>query len=118
MDSAEFHFLASVFGGQAALRNHTPVERIRQLRAEGLSLADVAQQAGTTVGVVRGVCGNLDPELSRRHRSRQEEIAGRIDAEASTWPEKVERWKEETGQSETTFWRVLQRSGNHKYTRG
>ena len=102
-----------MFGVLTTFRNPNPVERIRQLRAQGLSVAEVAAQVGTTVGVVRGVCGNLDPEEERRHRSRQDEIACRIDTEASTWPEKVARWKEETGQSETTLWRVLKRCGKY-----
>jgi hypothetical protein len=95
-----------VFSLQVHLRNSTPVEQIRQLRASGLSLAEVAERAGTTVAIVRRVAGKLDREAIRRH---QEETAQRIDAEDLTWGEKVAKWQEETGQSEATFWRVLQR---------
>src|ERR1022692_3565889 len=58
--SAQFHFLASVFDVLIAFRNHSPVDQIRQLRSEGLSLAEVAKRSGTTVAVVRRGCGNLD----------------------------------------------------------
>jgi hypothetical protein len=94
---------------EIAFRKITPDEMIRQLRAEGLSLADVAQQSGATVAVVRRVCGKLDQAEEAARRGRQEEIACRIDAEPICWTEKVVRWVAETGQSGATLWRVLKR---------
>jgi hypothetical protein len=82
--------------------------KIRQLHAEGLPLVKVAEQAGVSKRVVRRVVGRVDREARRRE---QEAIAGQIDSQALSWPEKVARWKEQTGQSETTFWRVLSRCG-------
>ena len=107
--SAVFHLVASLFGMLVAFRNDTPLDQIRLLREEGYSLAEIAIQTGTTVAVVRRLCGTLDPEEQRRHRLRQEDIAQRIDVEPLPWSEKVARWTVETGQSEGTLWRVLQR---------
>jgi hypothetical protein len=42
-------------------------------------------------------------------RRQQEETARAIDALPLGWGEKAKRWKHQTGQSETTFWRVLRR---------
>jgi hypothetical protein len=83
------------------------MDRIRQLRAEGLSLAEVARQAGSTVNVVRRVVGRLDKAAIR---AQQEETAREIDSQSLPWSGKVALWKERTGQSEVTFWRVLQRA--------
>jgi hypothetical protein len=66
----------------------------------------VAERAGTTVSKVRRIVGKLDQAGQRR---QQEETARAIDALPVAWGEKVKRWKEQTGQSEATFWRVLQR---------
>jgi hypothetical protein len=82
------------------------MDRIRQLRAEGLSLAEVARQAGSTVNVVRRVVGKLDQAAIR---AQQEEIAREIDRHPLPWSGKVALWKERTGQSGATFWRVLRR---------
>ena len=98
-----------MFSLEIAFRKITPDEMIRQLRAEGLSLADVAQQSGATVAVVRRVCGKLDPAEEAARRLSQEQIARRIDAEPICWAEKVIRWVAETGQCGATFWRVLKR---------
>ncbi len=72
----------------------------------GHSLAEISTRTGTTVGVVRRVVGKLDRPAMRL---RQEEVARRINAEALAWSEKVARWQAETGLSEATFWRALQR---------
>jgi hypothetical protein len=82
------------------------VAEIRQLRSEGLTLAGVAELTGVTVAVVRRVAGKLDHAARRK---QQEDIALQIDNEPVTWHEKVARWKEQTGRSEATFWRVLKR---------
>jgi hypothetical protein len=66
----------------------------------------VAEQAGVSESVVRRVVGKVDREARQRE---QEETARQIDCEALSWPEMVARWKEQTGQSETTFWRALKR---------
>lgn len=86
--------------------NPTPEDAIRRLRGEGNSLADVAEQAGTTVAKVRRVVGRMD---KAGLRARQEAIARAIDAEDLPWGRKAAKWHEQTGQSEATFWRVLQR---------
>ena len=104
--SAQFHLLASTFGTTVSTRDSAPTERIRQLRAEGLSLAEIARRTGSTVAVVRRIVGKVDQEA---RRMKQEETARRIDGEPLGWGEKVARWKAETGQSEVTFWRVLKR---------
>jgi hypothetical protein len=104
--SAVFHFLTSLFPSSVTLRKCTPADQIRQLYAKGLSLVKVAAQAGVSERVVRRVVGNVDREAKRQ---KQEEIARQIDGEALSWPEKVAGWTEQTGQSETTFWRALKR---------
>ena len=101
-----FHFVASMFSLEIHFSNPTPVVEIRQLRSEGGSLAEVAQRAGTTVAKVRRLVPRIDKSAQRR---RQEETARAIDALPLTRGEKAERWKGQTGQSETTFWRVLKR---------
>jgi len=86
-----------------------PVVEIRQLRAEGCSVAEIARQTGTTVSEVRRIVGKLDPAQKERRRKEQEEIAARINARAGSWTQKVKRWEAETGQSEATLFRVLER---------
>ena len=86
-----------------------PVVEIRQLRAEGCSVAEIARRTGTTVSEVRRIVGKLDPAQKQRHRKEQEEIAARINARAGSWTQKVKRWEAETGQSEATLFRVLER---------
>ncbi len=71
----------------------------------------VADQAGVPEKVVRRVAGKVDREARQRE---QEDIAGQIDSQAWSWPEKVGRWKEQTGQSETTCWRALKRCGRSR----
>jgi hypothetical protein len=66
----------------------------------------VAERTGTTVSKVRHIVGKVDKAGQRR---RQEETARAIDALPLAWGEKLERWKQQTGQSETSFWLVLQR---------
>lgn len=100
-----------MFSLEIAFRNITPEQRIRQLRSEGLSLAEVAKQAETTPAVVRRIVGKLDPDAEAARRVAQMEVARRIDAQPLPWSEKAELWTAETGQSGTTFWRVLKRCG-------
>jgi hypothetical protein len=57
------------------------------------------------------VVGGVDREAKKWE---QAEIAGQIDSQALSWPEKVAPWKEQTGQSETTFWRALKRSSRSR----
>ena len=71
-----------------------------------MSLAEVARQAGSTVNVVRRVVGKLDKVAIR---AQQEETAREIASQPLPWSGKVALWNERTGQSEATFWRVLQR---------
>jgi hypothetical protein len=37
------------------------------------------------------------------------EMARQIDGLPISWPEKIARWKEQTGQCGATFWRVLKK---------
>lgn len=104
--SAQFHLVASSFGGTVVFSESTPVDRILQLRAEKLSVAKIAHLTGSTTAVVRRIVGKLD-QVARR--KRQEAAARRINAEDLSWGEKAARWKAETGQSEATLWRVLNR---------
>ena len=98
--SADFHHLASAFGEVVVTRDVTPVEEIRRLRAKGLSLAEIARQAGTTIPVVRRVVSKLvrTPRLRR-----QEEAARRIHALGVPWPDQVAAWHAETGQCGVTY---------------
>jgi hypothetical protein len=98
-----------LFSQEIAFRKITPEQRIRQLRSEGLSLAEVAKQAETTPAVVRRIVGKLDPDLEEAHRKAKVKVARRIDALPLPWSEKAKLWTEETGQSGTTFWRILKR---------
>ena len=66
----------------------------------------MAERTGTTVRKVRRIVGKVDKAEERR---QQEETARAIDALPLGWGEKAKRWKQQTGQSETTFWRVLRR---------
>jgi hypothetical protein len=63
-------------------------------------------QVGVSKRVVRRVVGKVDRTARRQEL---EEVARKIDSEALSWVEKVARWKEQTGLSETSFWRVLKR---------
>ena len=101
-----FHFVASAFYLEIRFSNPTPVDQIRHLRAGGASLAEVAERAGTTASKVRRLVPRIDKAGLYR---QQEETARTIDALPLTWTEKAERWKEATGTSGTTFWRVCER---------
>lgn len=103
-----FHFTASLFGSSVTFRNSTPEEQIRQLRNEGLTIAEIVAQVGVSERVVRRVVGKVERTARRQER---EEIAREIDGEAISWVEKVARWREQTGLSETSFWRALRRCG-------
>jgi len=63
-------------------------------------------QVGVSERVVRRVVGKVD---QARRRRQQEEAAREIDGQPLSWPEKVARWREQTGLGETTFYRVLKR---------
>jgi hypothetical protein len=76
------------------------------MRSEGNSLTEIAEATGTTTGVVRRIVGPIDRTAAAHQR---EEVARRIDGLSLSWNEKVQQWIDETGQSGTTFWRVLQR---------
>ena len=98
--SAYFHLLASAFGTVVVTCGVTPVEEIRRLRAQGLPLAEIARQAGTTIPIVRRVVSKLvrTPRLRR-----QEEAARRIHALGVPWPDQVAAWHAETGQCGVTY---------------
>jgi hypothetical protein len=96
-----------MFSLEIAFRKTTPEQMIRQLRAEGLSLAEVAKQAESTPAVVRRIVGKLDPDAEEARRRTQMETARRIDAQPLPWSEKAKLWTAQTGQSGTTFWRIL-----------
>jgi hypothetical protein len=85
------------------------VDEIRQLRALGRSVAEIARKTGATIATVRRIVGKLGPAEKERHRKEQEEIATRINAGPGAWSRKVKQWKAETGQSEATLFRVLER---------
>lgn len=72
-------------------------------------MAEIAKRTETTPAVVRRLVGTLDPETVAEKRRHQEEIARRIDAQPLPWSAKAELWKHDTGQSETTLWRILKR---------
>lgn len=59
--------------------------------------------------MVRRIVGMLDPADKERWRKEQEATAGRINAQTESWPEKVRRWRDETGQSEATLFRIIKR---------
>jgi DNA-directed RNA polymerase specialized sigma24 family protein len=111
--NALFHLLASLFSVQvssaSACRKDIPVDEIRQLRADGCSVAEIARRTGTTVAEVRRIVGKLDPAEKARRREEQEGTAARIDAGPGSWSDKVQQWEDATGQSGATFWRVLHR---------
>jgi hypothetical protein len=66
------------------------------------------------VSEVRRIVGKLDPADKERRRKEQEATAARINARSETWPEKVQRWKTETGQSGATLFRIIKRiKGRH-----
>ena len=83
------------------------MDEIRQLRALGRSVAEIARKTGATVATVRRIVGKLDPAEKERRQKEQEAAAARINAGPGSWSQKVKRWEAETGQSEATFWRVL-----------
>jgi hypothetical protein len=85
------------------------VGEIRQLRALGRSVAEIARKTGETVAMVRRIVGKLDPAEKESRRKEQEAAAARINAHSGCWSEMVRRWKAETGQSEATLFRVLER---------
>ena len=102
-----------MFSLEISFRKTTPEQMIQQLRSAGLSIVKVAVESGTTPAVVRRVVGKVDPQQEAARQRQQDEIAGRIDAEPLPWSKKAELWIAETGQSETTFWRVLKRRGRN-----
>lgn len=104
-----FHLVASAFSLEVLFGQHTPEDRIRELRGQGLSVSEVAKTTGTTSGVVRRIVGKLDPSHEAQRRIEQETTAKRIEAEGGTWSEKVKKWEQATGTTGTTFWRVLKR---------
>jgi hypothetical protein len=85
------------------------VDEIRQLRALGRSVAEIARKTGATVATVRRIVGKLDPAEKERRQKEQEAAAARINAGPGSWSQKVKQWKAETGQSDATFFRVLER---------
>lgn len=69
----------------------------------------MAKRTGSTVSIVRRIVGKVNPDEAKERRAKQEATAKRIDTEPLTFKEKARKWVAETGQSEVTFWRVLQR---------
>ena len=94
------------FGIKLREADPTPADAILQLRAEGVSVADIARRTASSESRVRRIVGKLNHASVR---AKQEEIAAKIGAEPVRWSEKIERWRSETGQSEATLWRVLKR---------
>jgi hypothetical protein len=111
--NAFFHLVANLFSldvpAARACRKDTPVDEIRQLRALGRSVAEIARKTGATVATVRRIVGKLDPAEKESRRKEQEAAAAEINAQSGSWSEKARRWKAETGQSEATLFRVLER---------
>ena len=111
--NAFFHLLASLFSVGVrignARRKYIPLREIRQLRAEGCSVAEISRRTGATISEVRRIVGKLDPAQKERRRKEQDAIAARINAGPGSWSQKVKRWEAETGQSEATLFRVLER---------
>jgi hypothetical protein len=87
----------------------TPIDFIKQLRQSGHSVSKIADLTGTPQGVVRRIVGKLDPAEVQEARQRQMDTARRIDRMPISWPEKIALWKEQTGQSSATLWRVLKK---------
>jgi hypothetical protein len=85
------------------------VDEIRQLRALGRSVAEIAGKTGATVATVRRIVGKLDPADKERRRNEQEATAARINARSEPWSGKVRRWAAETGQSGATLFRIIKR---------
>ncbi len=81
-----------------------------ELREKGLSVSKIAKLTGTADGVVRRIVGKLDPTEVQKARQRQIDQARQIDSLPISWPEKIARWKEQTGQSSATLWRVLKKT--------
>jgi hypothetical protein len=111
--NALFHLVASLFSLDVhcanACRKDIPVDEIRQLRAAGCSVAEIARRTRETVAEVRRIVGKLDPADKERRRKEQEATAARINARSEPWPEKVRHWKAATGQSEATLFRIIKR---------
>ncbi len=72
-------------------------------------MSKIAKTTGTPHGVVQRIVGKLDPAGVQDARKRQTEKAKQIDSLPISWSEKIARWTEETGQCETTLWRVLKK---------
>jgi hypothetical protein len=85
------------------------VDEIRQLRAAGCSVGEIAPRTGATVSEVGQIVGRLDPAEKERHRKEQEATADRINARSEPWAAKVWRWTAETGQSGAMSFRVIKR---------
>lgn len=77
-------------------------------------MAEIANRTGVSVSQVRRIVGKLDPTEKESRRKKQEEMAERINARSEPWPEKVKRWRSETGQSEATLFRVIKRIGERR----
>jgi len=111
--NALFHLVASLFSvhvcSSSPCRKDIPAVEIRQLRAEGCSVAEIARRTGTTVSEVRRIVGKINPAEKERRRKEQDATAARINAGPGPWSEKVRQWEAETGQSGATLWRVLHR---------
>jgi hypothetical protein len=111
--NALFHLVASLFSvrvrSSSSCRKDIPVDEIRQLRALGRSVADIARRTGATVSEVRRIVGRLNPAEKERRRKDQEATAARINSRSEPWAEKVRRWKAETGQSGATLFRIIKR---------
>jgi hypothetical protein len=116
--NALFHLVASLFSLEvrAAIpcRKDTPVDEIRQLRALGRSVAEIARKTGATVAMVRRIVGKLDPQEKERRRKEKEQAAAPINAGTAPWADKVRRWRAETGQSEATLFRIIKRIKGHR----
>jgi transcriptional regulator with XRE-family HTH domain len=100
-----FHFLANLFFLQITFCNDTPEQEIRQLRSQGLSMAQIADRTGTTVAVVRRLVEGTAAGL----KAKEEEAARRIGALPLPWWEKVKLWEDETGKSGATLRRLLKK---------
>ena len=46
---------------------------------------------------MRRIVGRLDPDVVEKDRKRRADLARQIDGLPLSWPEKVARWKEQTG---------------------
>ena len=116
--NALFHLVASLFSvhvpSPTACRKDIPADEIRQLRALGRSVAEIARKTGATVAMVRRIVGKLDPQEKERRRKEKEQAAAPINAGTAPWADKVRRWRAETGQSEATLFRIIKRIKGHR----